>query len=376
MSKIQVEPVQTRRQQKQFFQLPWQLYRDDPLWVPPLRKNQLELLGYKPHPFHDVADVQTFVAERGGEVCGRIATIIHHDHIKRYDEQRAFFGFFESVNDEEVAGRLFDTAFQWLRERGMESIRGPMSPAFHYEIGMLIDGFQYPPSFMIPYNPAYYPELLDRYGGFEKAQDLYTFYGHLSEVPKLLETINFVVAQAKQRFDIKLRAIDKRRFTEEIELFLRIYNQSFQSHWGFVPMSEAEMIQISAEMKHLILPDYTVYAEVDGKTIGVLFALPDYNPRIRKIDGRLFPFGFARLLWNRHGINRARVISTNVVPEFQMWGLAAVMLEYLIPIAQRNGLEHVEFSWVAESNKLSRLTLENGGGAREKTHRIFDRDIV
>ena len=347
--KIQIDAVQTRRQQKQFFQLPWELYRDDPLWIPPLRRNQLELLGYRPHPFHDEAEVQTFIALRGGKVCGRIAAIIHRAHVKRYKEQRGFFGFFESIDDEDVAGRLFDTANDWLRAREMDCIRGPMNPAFHYEMGMLVDGFDKSPSFMMTYNPSYYPSLLERIGGFEKSEDLYAYYGHINMVPQVLEKIGFGVREAKKRFSIKLRPIDTSRFREEILMFLDIYNQSFQTHWGFVPMSAAEVATISSELRHLIVPDFTVIAEVDDKPVGCIFVLPDYNPRIRKIDGRLFPFGFLRLLWNRRAIKRARIVSANVLPEYQMWGLGLVMLDYLVPLAQRGNIEDVEFSVVAES---------------------------
>ncbi len=376
MPDIRVDAVSDRRQQKQFFRLPWDLYRDDPRWVPPLRTNQLELLGYKPHPFHNDAEMQTFIARRGDQVCGRVAAIIHRPHLERSGQQQGFFGFFESVNDENVAGRLFDAAESWLTDREMTSIRGPLNPAFHYEIGMLVDGFDQSPMFMTTYNPPWYPQLLERLGGFEKAQDLYAFHGHINMVPQLLETIGFGVEQARQRFSVHLRSMDTRRFGEEIQMFLEIYNQSFQSHWGFVPMSPAEVSQISSELRHLIIPEITVIAEIDDKPVGCIFVLPDYNPRIRQINGRLFPFGFLRLLWNRRGIGGYRLISANVVPEFQMWGVAMMMLDYLVPIAQRIGVQDVEFSWVAESNKLSRLSLENGGARRTKTWRIFDRSIV
>ncbi len=376
MSNVIVEAVTDRRLQNQFLRFPWDLYRNDPRWVPPLRGNQRELLGFRPHPFHDDAQVQTFVARRGDRICGRIAAIIHRAHLKRYRDQRGFFGFFESEDDQEVAGRLVDAAIQWLRDRDMVCLRGPMNPAFHYELGMLVEGFEHAPTFMTTYNPAYYPELLKRIGKFEKAQDLYAFRGHITMAPQLLDKIGFGVRQARERFQVNLRPMDARRFDKEIQMFLQIYNQSFQTHWGFVPMSPAEVVRISSELRHLIIPEITVIAEVDGKPVGCMFVLPDYNPRIRKIDGRLYPFGFARLLWNRRGIKQVRVISANVLPEYQMWGVGLVMLDSLVPIARKRGLEEVEFSWVAESNKLSRLSLENGGARRVKTWRVFDRDIA
>jgi hypothetical protein len=275
MSRISVEAVVNRRQRKDFLGFPWDLYRTDPNWVPPLRQNQQELLGFKSHPFQDEATVQPFVAYRAGKVCGRIAAIVHRAHNQRYRERRGFFGFFETIEDEAVAGRLFEAAFEWLRSHGMNCIRGPMNPGFHYEIGMLIDGFEQPPTFMMTYNPDYYPRMLDCIGGFEKAQDLYAFYGHIDMVPQLLEKIGRVVKVANDRFQFTLRPIDTSRFRAEIGMFLEIYNKSFQSHWGFVPMSAGEVSRISSELRHLIVPELTVIAEVEGKPAGCMFAIPD-----------------------------------------------------------------------------------------------------
>jgi hypothetical protein len=155
-------------------------------------------------------------------------------------------------------------------------------------------------------------------------------------------------------------------------MFLDIYNESFASHWGSVPLSEAELDHLSAEMKHLVVPEMTAVAEVEGKPVGAVFGLLDYNPRIKLIDGRLFPFGFIRLLWNKKTIKRVRLISTNVVPAYQRWGLALVLLAQLLPASLTWGIEEVEFSWVAESNHLSRASLERGGAQRIKSYRVYD----
>lgn len=372
---IQVQPVESRRQQKQFFELPWKLYADDPHWVPPLRKNQLELLGYKPNPFHADADMQTFVALRDGQPCGRIAAIIHHAHNDRYKERRGYFGFFESINDEEVSGRLFDTALDWLRQRDMNAVRGPLNPSFNYEIGLLVDGFDKPPTFMMTYNPSYYPKLVESYGGFEKSQDFYAYWGRTEMLANKDKKLEFVVGESIRRFNIKLRPMNRRRFTQDIRTFLKIYNVSFEGHWGFVPLSEGELEHMAAELKHLLVPELTVIAEVDGKPIGCLFGILDYNPRIKKIDGRLFPFGFIRLLWNRRAIKKFRVIAVNVLPEYQKWGVGVVLLSRLESIAYAWDIEEAEFSWVMESNHLSKKSLDRGGAILQKTYRIYDRDL-
>lgn len=376
MPRLQIEPVETRRQRMQFVQLPWRLYADDPLWMPPLRYNQLELLGYKPHPFHDDAEVQTFLATRDGRPCGRIAAIVHHAHLRQFNERRGYFGFFESEQDEEVSGRLFDAAADWLRSRDMQSLRGPMNPSFNYEMGMLVEGFDRPPAFMMTYNPAYYPALVERYGGFYKAQDMYAYWGHKGMLDKLDDKIRAIAQEAKRRFNLKLRPLNKSKFNEEIRTFLHIYNEAFQGHWGFVPLSEAEVVRMSSELRHLIVPKITAVAEVDGRAVGCVFGLPDYNPRIKKIDGRLFPTGFIRLLWNRRAIHGMRIIAANVLPEYQRWGVGLVLLNHLERDLVEWGMQEAEFSWIMESNHLSMKSIERGGAIRTKTYRLYDRELT
>ncbi len=375
MPDLAVRPVTTRRQQKQFLDFPWQLYRDDPHWIPPLRLNQKELVNYKRHPFYDRAAIQTFVAYRGEEVCGRIAALVNHTHNERYNEQRGFFGFFESVDDQQVADGLFGAARQWLREQGMTAIRGPANPSLNYECGLLVDGFDSSPFFMMTYNPPYYAQLIENYG-FRQTQDLYAYWGHIEMLDSLDEKLTFITDAARERFEIHIRPIDKRRFREDVKTFLDIYNKSLAGTWGFVPLSDAEIAHLSAGLRHLIVPELALMAEVNGKPIGAVFGLLDYNPRIREINGRLFPLGFLRLLANRQSIKRVRLIAANVVPEYQRWGVGLVLLSGLVPHIRRWGIQEVEFSWVLESNKLSRGSLERGGAKHSKTYRLYDYEIA
>jgi GNAT superfamily N-acetyltransferase len=375
MPDLVVEAVASRKQKKQFFQFPWQLYRGDPNWVPPLRQTQLELLNFKPHPFYDTAEIQTFLALRRGEPCGRVAAIINHVHNERYKEKRGFFGFFESVDDHEVAAALFDAARQWFVERGMTAMRGPVNPSLNYECGLLIDGFNSPPTFMMTYNPPYYAKLIEGCG-FGKAQDLYAFWGHVDMLQELDKKLQFIIDEAKRRFGVKLRNLDRSRFKEDVRMFLDIYNRSLAGTWGFTPLSDGEIAHASAGLRQLIVPELTAAAEVDGKMVGAVFGLLDYNPRIKRIDGRLFPFGFLRLLWNKRAIPLVRLVSTNVVPEFQKWGLGLVLMNKLLPDALAYGIKEAEFSWVLESNHLSKATLERGGAKLVKSWRIYDADVA
>ncbi len=349
---VEIHPVETRSLRKRFFEFPWQLYRDDPNWIPPLRGNQKELLGFKPHPFYDDAEIQNFLATRDGQPVGRISAIVNHAHNRRHNELRGFFGFFESIDDAEVAGALFDQAASWLAERGMQSVRGPMNPSMNYECALLVDGFDSPPTFMMTYNPPYYGRLLEEYG-FQKSQDMYAFWGHVEMLESLDKKLAFIIEECTRRFNLKIRMLDTSRFEEDVRTFLGIYNESLGGTWGFVPLSPAEMKHMSDSLKWLIVPELTTVAEVDGRPVGATFALLDYNPRIRKIDGRLFPFGFMSLLRKKRQIKRIRLLSANVVPEYQRWGLGLVVTAQLLPIVLEWGIQEAEFSWVLESNHLS-----------------------
>lgn len=368
---ISVQPVASKAQQNAFIRFPFQLYADDPYWVPALEQNARELLGFAKHPFPTMNPVQPFLAYRNNAVVGRIAGIIDNGFNQRYQDNKVMFGFFESIPDQAVANALLDTVKQWGQQQGMTSMRGPMNPSLNHETGLLVEGFGKSPSFMMTYNPPYYESLLTEFG-LEKVQDLYAFWGHVDMLKTLDSKMKFVVEEAQRRFNVRVRPIDKRHFARDVAMFMDIYNKSLPGTWGFVPMTEAELKHAATGLKQLIVPELSSIAEIDGKPVGVVFALPDYNPRIRAIGGKLFPFGFIRLLWNRRAIKKVRLLSTNVLPEYQKWGLGLVLLNYLLPTIHNWGIQEAEFSWVLESNHLSRATLERGGAIREKTYRIYD----
>lgn len=375
MTNIQVAPVTTKSDQKRFLELPWKIYAGSEYWVPPLRMDQKEMVGFAKHPFYLHNDRQTFLATRDGEPVGRISAIINKAHNDRYDEKRGFFGFFECIDDQDVANALFDTASDWLRSKGMTALRGPCSPSQNYECGLLIDGFDIMPTFMMAYNHPYYQALCENYG-LEKTQDLISFYGHTDMIETLDKKMAFVIEEAKRRFDIRLRPINKRKFTEELRMFLDIYNKSLVGTWGFAPLSDAEIRSLGQALRFLIVPEMTSVAEVDGKPIGAVFGLLDFNPRIKEIDGKLFPFGFIKLLANKKALKRVRLVSTNVLPEYQRWGVGLVLMSRLVPELFNWGIDIAEFSWVLETNHLSRATLERGGAKVDKMYRLYDKTLV
>lgn len=368
---LTIEPVTTRSQQKRFIKFPWELYRGDENWIPPLLMDIKGLLNYKKHPFYDNGEIQTFLALRNGNVVGRIAAIVDGHHNDFHKEKRGMFGFFESIDDQSVANALFDTAKAWFAKREIFLMRGPANPSQNYTWGCLVDGFHSPPTFMMTYNKPYYGKLIENWG-FVKAQDMFAYLGHIEMLEKLDPKLMFVAEEAQKRFNVKVRRISKKSFDKDVQSFMEIYNAALPGQWGFTPFSQGELKATAADLKHLIVPEMTTMAEIDGEPVATTFGLLDYNPLIKKINGRLFPFGLFRILMGRKKIQKFRLISTNVVPKYQRWGLGLVLMNRLVPDIKAWGIKDAEFSWVLESNKLSRGTLERGGTKLDKTYRIYD----
>ena len=265
VSDFVVKPVESRRERKAFLELPWQLYRDDPNWIPPLRQNQKELAGFAKHPFYDDAAGQTFLAlER--RPADRPDPSDRKPSPQSFPSRaRGFFGFFESIDNQQVANGLFDAARAWLAARDIHQIRGPVNPSLNYECGLLVDGFHIPATFMMTYNPPFYGRLIENYG-FRKAQDLFAFQAPISIIPQLDAKLLFVAQEAAARLGVEMRSLDKSRFRQEIEMFLDLYNQSLGGTWGFVPLSKREIDHMSASLKHLIIPELAMVASVERQT--------------------------------------------------------------------------------------------------------------
>lgn len=367
-------PVNGWMDRRAFLNLERELYADDPNWVTPLWAERKQLCGFGSHPFYDHAESQAFIARKNGRVVGRVVAIINHAHNRQHKEKRGFFGFFECIDDVETSRSLFDSAADWLRGQGMTDVRGPVNPGLNYECGLLVDGFDTPPTFLISYNHAYYGGLIEACG-FEKCQDMYCYDAEIEQLSTIDPKLKFIIDEATKRFKVKCRPIDRSRFDEDVSTFLKIYNQSLQSTWGYVPMSANELKHQAKQLKLLIVPEMTSIAEIDGKPVGAGFGLLDFNQLLINMNGHLLPFGWLKLMLGKKKINRLRLVSTNVLPEYQKWGLGLVTLARILPDALDFGIQTGEFSWVLESNKLSRGTIERGGAKKMKTQRIYDRKL-
>ena len=376
MSEIRIVQPISRADKKRLLAFPWDIYKDDPYWVPTLLSEEKGLLGITKDPFYDKNSIQPFLALKDNRVVGRIAAILNTGHLERYHDGVGFFGFFESIDDQEVADALFSAVNSWLRERGIKTIKGPMNPSMNHTVGLLVDGFDSSPFFMMTYNPRYYEKLVTN-AGFVKSQDLFSFWGKVEMLPKIRERYLHTAEMIEERCRVKIRHMDTKHFAKDCELFLDLYNRSLTNTWGFVPMSEREVKKMASSLKYLMIPELALLAEIDGRPVGVTFCLPYYNPRIRAIKGKLFPFGFWKLLHNKEkAIERIRIISTNVLPEYQMTGLGLVLLNALVPKALECGVREAEFSWVLESNQYSRGSLEKGGAICNKVYRVYDRPVT
>lgn len=375
---MQIIPAKSWFQQKAFLDFPWQVYRDNPNWVPQLRIEQAGLVGFRffghRDPFYEHNQCQAFLAVDGKKVLGRICAILNRGHLERYDDGVGFFGFFECVDDVSTAGALFRTAAQWLRERGCSTIRGPINPSLNHTLGLLIEGFDSKPYFMMTYNPPYYEKLCEE-NGFRKTQDLYAYWGEIEMLPKINKKLQPICDMIKEKTGATVRSLNTKDFQGDVERFLHIYNRALTNTWGFVPMSEKEVKEMAFFLKYLIVPELAIAVEMDGKTVGASFAMPDFNPRIKEIGGRVLPFGWIKLLRRKKDIKSIRVLSTNVLPEYQMQGLGLLLLNGLVPKVMQSGIREAEFSWVLESNTFSRGSLEKGGAVRTKSYRIYDKPI-
>ena len=363
-----------------FVALPYRLHAADPCWVPPLRMDVYTLLDRKKNPFFDHGEAEYFLAERGGTTVGRIAAISNRLHNETHEDKVGFFGFFECENDQAVADALFDAAATWLRARGFDTMRGPASFSVNDECGLLVDGFDTPPTLMMPHNPPYYEALVE-HAGFRKAKDLLVYQGgdlKMQAYKPVHERLTRAVEIMKTRMGVTLRPLDMKHFDQEIELVKSLYNKAWEKNWGFVPMTEHEIDHLAKQFKPVIVPDLLTFAEKDGVPVGFALAIPDFNVVFRtNRQGRLTPWVVIRLLWalKREKIRRARIPLLGVVPEFRGRGLDSVLYHWIWTKAAEHGIYWGEGGWILEDNPAMNLGLTKMGFTVYKTLRMYDRPL-
>ncbi|MDQ5857412.1 MAG: N-acetyltransferase [Acidobacteriota bacterium] len=330
------------------------------------------------NPFFRHAEMQLFVARRGPSDVGRIAAILDRAHNEFHGESVAFFGFFESIDDPEVAGRLFDAAALWGRERKLEVLRGPANPSLNDEAGLLVDGFGSPPVFMMTYNPPSYVALLED-AGFRKAKDLLAYWFEIGPEPQArLDRLADRVRRNEP--DVVVRKVSKRTLRADLPKIRDIYNSAWEKNWGFVPMTPDEMDFMAGRLKPLLDEDFVFLAERrrdDGSPEPIAFqlAMPDYNPAIAATKGRLLPFGWLKFLIARRRVDTLRVVTLGIKREYRLRGINAVMFATSLRSALGRGFTGVEVSWLLEENEMVIRTVKLWGGRLYKTYRIYEREI-
>jgi GNAT superfamily N-acetyltransferase len=375
---LRIEPVQTRQDIEDFVHLPFRIYNGDDNWVPFLLGERRKFLDPKHNPFFEHAEVALWLARRDGEVVGTISSHIDHLHNEVHNEKIGMFGFFEMVNDYAVAEALLSTARDWVRERGMSALRGPLSFSQNHECGLLIDGFDGPPVILMTYNPPYYVDLYERFG-LTKAMDLYAYIGDLAQFErdpnKLPVKLVRVSEKAKKRIGIVTRSANMKAYEKEIERAEQVYNQAWEKNWGFVPLTEAEIEKLAADLKQIIDPELAVVAEIDGEPVGVSIAIPDFNQVLKHLNGRLFPFGWLKALWYARKITGTRLLVLGVISEYRGRGLEAILVIDTLKAAILNGYQSIELSWILENNEMmNRIILNTGqpyGAHVYRTYRMY-----
>lgn len=374
MSEISVIPVESDYDKKRFIEFPYKLYANDSNWVEPLRFDVKNNLDTKKNPFYSHARLKMWIAVKNAEVVGRVAAIINDNHNSFHNEKTGFFGFFESIDDKSVSAPLLDAALGFLRNEGMITARGPVSPSTNDECGLLVSGFDKEPVMLMPYNPPYYEELLTSYG-FAKAKDMYAFWISKDVIKdqKMMDKLERITEMIKKREGIVYRNLNMKDFNNEVRRVKEVYNDAWSRNWGFVPLTDDEIDHLAKNLKMAVDPDFVQFADIDGKPVGFSLTLPDINQAIKGLNGKLFPLGVFKFLANKKKINRLRVIIMGVKKEYQKMGIDAGFYRDVIKAGNRKGYTGAEISWVLEDNFAMVQTAEKLGAKIYKTLRIFDK---
>ncbi|WEA00625.1 hypothetical protein [Mucilaginibacter sp. SJ] len=371
---IQIKSITPKDGLTAFIDFPYDLYKDDSNYVPELFIAQKEL--FTKHPFHEHSSVQYFLAYDGDKVVGRIAAILNNRHNEYNHAADGFFGFFDCIDDQIVANLLFGAVTEWLEHRNVKHIIGPANFSFNETCGLLIEGFEFSPVVMMPYNPAYYQRLIENIG-FTKKIDLLAFrFGEDDYDDKSVRLLDPILERLK-RNRIVLRKIDMKNFKREAVSIREVYNKAWDKNTGFVPMTDHEFDHIGKEMKMILDPDFCQLAEQDGQIVGFALAVPDFNQVLKKVKrGRLFPNGLIKILLNKKKITGIRIILLGVVDSYRKMGIEACLYGTIIKEYRRKNLKYAEASWTLENNHLINSAIVAIKGEPYKKYRIYELTIT
>ncbi|MEO9971614.1 MAG: hypothetical protein ABJG15_17595 [Hyphomonadaceae bacterium] len=378
---IEIIQATARADMKAFIRLPYELYRGEPGWRPPLRMMQEDQFNPKKNHGLDHLDIAYWLAKSGDKVVGRIASFVNHFHLEVHQDETGHFGFFDT--DKAYAGAgpaLLKTAEDWLRAKGMKSIGGPYNFSVNEECGMLIDGFDTPQMMLMPHGRPDYPETMDKLD-YKKATDTFAFLGNTNEGYPRPPIVGKMQAYVEKSDRLNIRPMHKGKFEEEITLAMSIFNDAWANNFNFVPYSDVQVQHMAKEMKILIDPAGFWFGEVDGEAKGFILMLPNLNEAIRDLDGRLFPFGWAKLLWRLKvdGLKSARVplngISQDIQKKRSGSALMLALFETCYGAMRPRGIEEVELSWILEDNIDVQNMIKLSSASVYKTYRLYQKSL-
>jgi len=373
MGSVEVAEVSLPRETERFVRTWFTIYENDPHWVPPLYFERKQFFDPAKNPYFGHARVAYFMATRDGRDVGTIAACV--DEIYQEEEPgTAFFGFFEFIDDPQVALALLDAARSWLLEQGMTKVIGPFNFNTNHEFGLLVDGFDSDPFVANPHNSAYYPGIYEAIG-LRPAMDWYAYMcdAEMEGIQKMIRVSDRLMSR---RPEITIRSIDIKKFDEEVARIHDVYVGAWEQNWAHVRVTDEEFEFIAQGLKSILDPELVLIAEIDGRVAGIAVTLPDFNQVVKKMNGRVFPFGWIHALRKKKIITRVRIFMLGVAPEFQNLPLGAALYAETFKVALRKGLANGEASLILENNTRMRGALEKMGGQIEKTYRNYEIDLA
>ncbi|PIB36504.1 hypothetical protein BFP72_14400 [Reichenbachiella sp. 5M10] len=370
-----IKQATSKQDIKQFIDFPHDLYANDPQYVPELFMAQKEMLDKKQFPFFQHSEADFFLAYQGSKVVGRIAAIKNNNYINYTDNHVGHFGFFDVIEDYEVAQALFDTAKNWITDKGLQLMGGPYNFSTNESCGVLVEGFDLPPTLMMTYNKPYYSEFMEKYG-FELDMDLLSYQIYTNDVPEKLTRMSGLIYDRLVTKGITIRKANLKKFDEEVDKLYYVYNKAWEKNWGFVPMTEAEFKHSAKDLKLIADPDFLLIAEAEGQPVAFSLSLPDLNQPLKRLKkGRLFPFGIFKLLYFKRKINRVRVITLGIVEQYRKLGIDAYFYAKAFEECKNKNYEYGDASWILENNEMMNKALKNINGKIYKKHRLYKKAI-
>ena len=362
---------------KDFLNVVDTIYASSPYYVRPLDFEISDRLDHKKNPFFEHADGAAWVAYRDGKAVGRVTAQIDQEHLKRYNDDVGTFGFFDTIDDTEVANALLAEAEAWCKARGSKLFRGPLSLSQNEDTGCLVEGFDDPPMVMMPYHNAYQGGLIEQ-AGIPKRKDYYSWKYDIGSVPRRAQKAHDEIAAMPE---VTVRTANTKDLLTDIRLLMDLYNDAWSENWGFVPATENEILKMAADMKLILMPEITRLVFIDGEAAAVAFALPNLNELIRDLKGQLFPFGVIKMLWRLRvqGPKSGRLVILGIRKKWRhvrkYAGLSAYLYVQMNNAAHLLGMKDSELGWTLEDNAAINAGIRLMGGRVAKRYRVYEKAI-